>query len=263
MIRLRSFVPLLGIAVLAAGAVTASAQSADPAGVISVLATNAITGPFAAIAEEHRRQTGQQVNVEFDTSPSINRRFAAGTIAGVQVLIAATATVDQAITDGRADRDTRIRVGRVGIGVAVRRGALRPDISSVDALKASLLNADAVVYSQGASGIYVAQMLEMLGLLGQLERRAVQLATGADMVERIEQSRGNEIGMTQISEITLSAEEGGGALVYVGPLPAAVQHYTAFDAVAMTGAPEAARAFVRSLSAAPARRLLAANYWEF
>jgi hypothetical protein len=83
------------------------------------------------------------------------------------------------------------------------------------------------------------------------------------MVERIEQSRGNEIGMTQISEIALAAEEAGGALVYVGPLPAAVQHYTTFDAVTMVGAPAAAHAFVRSLGTEPARSLLAANNWKF
>lgn len=239
------------------------AQGARPAGAISVLATNAIVGPLTDIAEAHKRQTGQQVNVEFDTSTSINRRFGAGTLAGVHILVAASGTVDQAIKEGKAIADTRTRVGRVGVGVAVKRGAPRPDISSVDALKASLLKADAIVYSQGASGVYVAQLLEKLGLIAQVKAKAVQLATGADMIERVQKSAANEIGMTQISEIVRAAEENGGAIVYAGPLPAAVQNYTTFDAVAMTGAPDSARTFVRSLGAAPARKLLAANAWEF
>jgi molybdate transport system substrate-binding protein len=232
-------------------------------GTISILSTNAIVGPLTTIVEEHNRGKGPQITVEFDTSPSINRRFAAGTIAGVNVLVAATGTVDRAIKDGRAIADTRVRLGRVGVGVAIRRGGVRPDILSVDALKASLLKADAVVYSQGASGVYVVQLLDKLGLTPQLKGKMVQVATGHDMIERVAGSQRNEIGMTQISEITRAAEEMKGAVVYVGALPAAIQNYTAFDAVAMTGASDAARAFVKSLTGAPARKLLAANAWEF
>jgi len=252
---------VVALAVFVAGAVGV-AQS-QPA--ISVLSTNAIVGPLITIVEENNRGKGPQIRVEFDTSPSINRRFAAGTITGVHVLVAASGTVDQAIKDGRAIADSRVRVGRVGVGVAIRRGGPRPDISSVDALRASLLKADAVVYSQGASGVYVVQLLEELGIAAQLKARAVQLASGADMVERVAHSQRNEIGMTQISEITRAAEETKGAIVYVGPLPASIQNYTMFDAVVMTGAPgaDAARAFVKSLTGASARKLLAANAWEF
>jgi molybdate transport system substrate-binding protein len=258
---MRRIALLVLCAIVAAGASLTYAQS----GAISVLATNAIVGPLTTIVEQHNKAKGPQIKVEFDTSPSINRRFAAGTITGVHVLVAANGTVDQAIKDGKAIADTRVRVGRVGVGVVVRRGATRPDIATVDALKASLLRADAIVYSQGASGVYVAQLLDKLGLMAQVKSKAVQLTTGADMIERVEKSKGNEIGMTQISEITRAAEETKGAIVYVGPLPPAVQNYTIFDAVVMTAAPnaEAARAFVKSLAEPPARKLLAANAWEF
>ena len=257
--RTRSLIVVL--TVFLAGAVGV-AQS-QPA--ISVLSTNAIVGPLTTIVEENNKGRGSQITVEFDTSPSINRRFAAGTIAGVHVLVAANGTVDQAIKDGRAIADSRVRVGRVGVGVAIRRGGARPDISSVDALKASLLKADAIVYSQGASGVYVVQLLEKLGIAAQVKAKAVQLTTGADMIDRVEHSQRNEIGMTQISEITRATEETKGAIVYVGPLPAAIQNYTMFDAVVMTGTSgaDAARAFVKSLTAPAARKLLAANAWEF
>ncbi len=257
--RMRSLAVALSVCM--AGAV-GLAQSQPT---ISVLSTNAIVKPLTTLVGEHNMGKGPQLKVEFDTSPSINRRFAAGTISGVHVLVAANGTVDQAIKDGKAIADTRVRVGRVGVGVAIRRGGVRPDISSVDALKASLLKADAIVYSQGSSGVYVAQLLDTLGLLPQVKAKAVQLTSGADMIERVEHSQRNEIGMTQISEITRAVEETKGAVVYVGPLPAAIQNYTIFDAVVMTGAPsaDAARAFVKSLTGAPARKLLAANAWEF
>ena len=259
----RTSMLVLCAAVVAGGTLTFG--QAASSGAISVLATNAIVGPLTMLVEQHKRQKGPQIKVEFDTSPSINRRFAAGTITGVNVLVAAAGTVDQAIKDGKAIADSRVRVGRVGVGVAVRRGAPRPDISSVDALKASLLKADAIVYSQGASGVYAAQLLDKLGLMPQVKAKAVQLTTGADMIERIEHSKGNEIGMTQISEITRAAEETKGAIVYVGPLPAAVQNYTIFDAVVLAGTPnaDAARTFVKSLTGAPARKLLTENAWEF
>lgn len=250
-------------AVVAAGTV-AFGQGA-PAGSISVLSTNAIVGPLTTLVEARNQGTGPQITVEFDTSPSINRRFAAGTISGINILVAADGTVDRAIMEGRAIADSRVRVGRVGVGVAIRRGGIRPDISTVDALKASILKADAVVYSQGASGVYAAQLLDKLGLMPQLQGRAVQVTSGHDMVERVAKSQRNEIGLTQISEITRAEEEMNGAIVYVGPLPPAIQNYTTFDAVVMTGAPnaDAARAFVKSLTAPAARKLLAANAWEF
>ena len=259
----RSSVFAICAAVVMAGTLTSG--QAPAAGAIAVLATNAIVGPLTTLVEEHNKGKGPQIKVEFDTSPSINRRFAAGTIKGVNVLVAANNTVDQAIKDGKALADSRVRVGRVGVGLAIRRGAPRPDISSVDALKASLLKADAIVYSQGASGVYAAQLLEKLGLMPQVKSKAVQLATGADMIERVQHSKGNEIGMTQISEITRAAEETHGAIVYVGPLPASIQNYTIFDAVVLTGTPnaDAARAFVKGLTAPAARKLLAANAWEF
>lgn len=260
---IRSVVLVVTCMAALAGFITGvSAQGAPAPGGLSVLSTNAIVGPLTAIVDAEKR-AGRPVNVEFDTSPSINRRFAAGAITGVHVLVAAVPTVDQAITDGKAIASTRVRVGKVGVGVATRRGAARPDISTVEALTASLLKADAVVYSQGASGVYAVQLFAKLGIAEKLKGRTVQLTTGADMVERVQTSRGNEIGLTQISEITRAVEESKGALVYVGPLPASVQYFTVFDAVAMTGAPDRAAAFARSLTEPAARKLLAANAWEF
>jgi molybdate transport system substrate-binding protein len=252
-----------GLACVVLLAAVAAPTLARQGSVISVVSTNAITGPLLALAESHRRETGTDVKVEFDTSPSIGRRLASGDLARVDVLIAATAAVDQAVKDGKAMAGSRAALGKVGVGVVIRRGARRPDISSADAVKASMLSADAIMYSQGTSGVYVEKLLQNLGIAGEVKGKTVQTLSGDAMLERLAAGRGNEVGFTQVSEIMRADEQGRVSMI--GPLPAAIQYYTEFDAVVMSGAraPDAARAFVRALTAPAARKVLAANGWEF
>jgi molybdate transport system substrate-binding protein len=231
-----------------------------PAAEISTLATAAIDAPLHALATEFRRQSGHDVKVQTDTSPNISRRLAGGETP--DVLIALPATVDQVIKEGKAVAASRANVGKIGVGVAVNRGGRRPDISSVDALKAELMRADAVLYSQGASGLYVEQMLRNIGIADQIKAKTTQLPTGTAVMTRLGKASGTEIGFTMVSEIR-QGEQFGGSLV--GPLPPAIQSYTAFDVVMMSGskAPDAARAFIRALTAPAARKTLGATGWEF
>jgi molybdate transport system substrate-binding protein len=146
--------------------------------------------------------------------------------------------------------------------VAMSRGGRRPDISTVDTLKASLLRADAILLSEGASGALVARMLSDIGVADQVKAKTVRLSSGGAVMERLGEGRGSEIGFTMVSEIRLGESHGGSL---VGPLPAAIQTYTAYDAVVMSGsrAPDAARAFVGALTTSAARQRLAATGWEF
>src|SRR5688572_1389648 len=120
---------------------------------ISTLATLAAEAPLQELANSFRQQTGHLVMLQTDTSPNITKRLASGE--RPDVLIALASTVDQAITEGKAIAATRASIGRIGVGVAISRGGRRPDISTVDALRASVLQADAILYSRGASGLYV------------------------------------------------------------------------------------------------------------
>jgi len=226
---------------------------------LSTLATLAAQGPLQALDKTYQRP-GQAVKVVFDTSPNITKRLAGGEMP--DVLVAQSSTVDQMIKDGRAIAATRATIGKIGVGVAVSPGGRRPDISSVDGLKASLLQADAVVYSQGASGLLVEQMLRTIGVADQIKGKTVQLPTGGDVMQRLGNSRNNQIGFTMVSEIKLG-ELYGGSLV--GPLPPAVQTYTAYDAIVMsaTHAPDAARAFISSVTNPAARQVFAAAGWNF
>jgi molybdate transport system substrate-binding protein len=239
--------------------VLAAAGGPVVAAELSALATLAAQGPLLALEQRYQQQ-GQTVTVRFDTSPNITKRLAAGE--RPDVLIAQASTVDRMVEEGRAVAATRATLGRIGVGVAMGRGSRRPDIATVDALEASLLQADAVVYSQGASGLLVERMLRDMGIAETIAAKVVQLPTGGDVMQRMGTEQGNQIGFTMISEIKLG-ESHGGALV--GPLPAAVQTYTTYDAVVMVGAaaPEASAAFVRALTTPDARRVFTAAGWEY
>ena len=226
---------------------------------VNTLATMAVEGPLRSLEREYQ-QPGQSVRVTFDTSPNITKRLAGGEMP--DVLIAQTSTVDQLIKEGKALSDTRTSVGKIAVGVAMGPHGRRPDISSVEALKQSILSADAVVYSQGASGLLVEKMLSDLGVAEQVKSKVARLATGGDVMQRLGTTHANEIGFTMVSEIKLGESHGG---KLVGPLPAAVRTYTAYDAVVMKSAhaPDAGRAFVRSITSPSARKVLAASGWEF
>ena len=226
---------------------------------VNSLATMAVEGPLRALERDYQ-QPGQSIHVVFDTSPNITKRLASGEMP--DVLIAQTSTIDQMIKDGKALADSRAVIGRIAVGVAMSPHGRRPDISSVEALKESILSADAVVYSQGASGLLVEKMLADLGIAEQVKGKVARLATGGDVMHRIGTAQGNEIGFTMVSEIKLGESHGG---KLVGPLPAAVRTYTAYDVVVMKSARalDASRAFVRAITSPSAKKVLAASGWEF
>lgn len=228
-------------------------------GDLSALATAAVQGSLLALDDELARH-GQEVDFRFDTSPNIAIRLRAGEVP--DVLIAQSATVEQAIADGTAIAETRATVGRIAVGVAVRRGGRSLDLSSVDALKASLLDADGVVITQGASGLYVDALLRDMGIAEAMTAKVERVAVTEDVIARVASSRANKIGFLMVSEIKRGERRG---VSLVGLVPAAVQRHTAYDAIVMSRsrAPEAARAFVRALTAPGGRRALAAYGWEF
>ena len=81
------------------------------------------------------------------------------------VLIAPAALVERAVSAGQVMANTQVVVARVGVGVAVRRGAALPDVTTVEALTASLLRADSVVYNQASTGLYLERLFAELGIL--------------------------------------------------------------------------------------------------
>ena len=139
---------------------------------------------------------------------------------------------------------SRVDLVRSSIGVAVRAGAPKPDISSVEALKRTLLGAKSIAYSASASGVYLSQELfPRLGIADQIKAKCHRIAN--EPVGAVVARGDAEIGFQQISELLPVA-----GIDYVGPLPPDVQKVTVFSAGVAVGAkhPEAARALIKFLA---------------
>ena len=121
---------------------------------IDVLSGAAVEPALISPAELFRQRTGSQVRIAFATTPEIRRLVGAG--ATPDVVIAPSAALDALATSGTIDGTARVSLGRVGIGVVVRNGAHKPDVSTTEALKRAVLDADAVIYNRASSGLYAA-----------------------------------------------------------------------------------------------------------
>src|SRR5262245_44618629 len=213
---------------------------------IVVMTSGGFTAPLLEIIPEFERVTGHKVITVFGASTggasdSIPVRLARGETADLVILTAES--LDALTSEGRLMPGTRTELVRSRIGMAVRAGAPRPDISTVDALVRTLLRARSVAYSASASGTYLStELFPRLGISSQMKekgRRIVSERVGVVV------ARGDaEIGFQQISEL-LPIQ----GIDYVGPLPDAVQRVSTFAAAFTTGARhvEAARALISFL----------------
>ena len=217
---------------------------------IRILSAGAVETGLQAFAQVVKRETGDELKAQFNTTPQIAKRIATGDV--FDIVIAPPDVITQAVKDGKLVAATRVTVGRVGGGVVVRSGAAMPDIGSVDALKRALLAADSVVYNTASSGIYLDKLFEKMGILDQLKPKTARYPGGTEVMEHVSKGKDNEIGFGAITEIKAYEPKG---VRLVGPLPADVQNYTRYEAAMMTDAtsPEAAKAVLRRI-AAPAGR---------
>ena len=146
------------------------------------------------------------------------------------------------IERGRIVAATRTEIARSGIGVEVRAGAPRPDISSVDAFKRALLNARSIAYLRVGSGIYLAGLLERLGIAEAIKSKVTR--PESDIVSELVAKGEVEIGMTVITQILTTP-----GVDLVGPLPPEIQSYITFTAgvSSRTMVPDAARQLIQFL----------------
>jgi molybdate transport system substrate-binding protein len=154
------------------------------------------------------------------------------------------ALLDQLAQEGKILDDSRTSFLRVPIGVAVRAGASRPDISSVEAFKRTLLGAKSIAYLRaGTSGLYLQELFERSGIGAELQAKARRPET--DTVGDLVAEGEAEVGVTAIA--TLIATHG---VDVVGPLPAEIQSYVFFAAAVSTTAvvPDVARALIKLLT---------------
>jgi molybdate transport system substrate-binding protein len=242
------------ILLMAAGAPRGAAAAE-----IKVLTAGAFKQVLLMLLPDFEKQTGHKVIVQNDTVGALAKRIEGGEVFDLAVLT--PAAVNDLSTKGKFVAGSRTNLGRVGVGVVVKEGAPKPDISSVDAFKKALLAAKSVAYidpaAGGSSGIYVAGLLDKLGVAAEVKPKA-KLIPGGAVAEHI--ARGEaELGIHQISEI-LPVK----GVTLVGPLPADIQNYTVYAAGlgAHGKESEAAKALLKTLSGPAAADVLKSKGME-
>ncbi len=193
---------------------------------IQVLSTQATQEAYLELVAQFEKASGHKVTTVFTGTLNVQKRLADGE--PYDLIIMAAPAIDEQIKLGKAVAGSRVDVAKSGTGLAVRKGAAKPDISSADALKKTLLAVKSIGYSTGPSGIYMLSVFEKLGIAGEV---------GAGQTE---------VGFQQISELVHFA-----GIDYVGPLPGELQRMTVFSAGIHAGAKraDAARALVRFITA--------------
>jgi molybdate transport system substrate-binding protein len=152
----------LTIAVVAIAGAVPTPATAQQRPELVVWTTRAIATVLAEVGPEFERTAGVTLKITSDLPPAFRRRVIAGE--PFDVLISGSAPVDEWIRDGTLLGETRTIIARSGIGVEVRTGSPKPDISSVDALKRTLLAAKSIAYLSVGSGIYLDSLFERLDI---------------------------------------------------------------------------------------------------
>jgi molybdate transport system substrate-binding protein len=219
---------------------------------IRVMISGGLTAAYKVLVPEFERATGHTVVTAYGPSMgttvnAIPVRLDRGEPADVLIMVG-YALKDLA-DKGKVIADSRIDLVKSPIGIAVKSGATKPDISSADALKRALLAAKTIAYSDSASGVYVStEMFQKLGIAEEMKDKARKIP--ATPVGEIVAHGQAEIGFQQISE--LKPVEG---IDIVGPLPDELQRITVFSAgiATVSKEPDAGRALIKFLASSAAR----------
>jgi molybdate transport system substrate-binding protein len=217
---------------------------------ITVLTSQGVVSAVRDLAPAFERASGHRVAVSFEAGPSLMNKIDSN--APADLVTHYPRAIDDLIKTGKVLAGSRVDFARGGIGLAVRAGAPKPDIGSVEAFKRSMLAAKSVAYSKtGASGLYVAKLMERLGIAEQMAGKT-QLVDGVPVAEVVAKGEA-EIGLQQINVILPVA-----GIEYAGPLPSELQDYVEFAAgvLAVSKEPEVARALVKFMSAPEAASLI-------
>jgi molybdate transport system substrate-binding protein len=218
---------------------------------LRVVSTLAVMGAMQDLTALYAKATGTALDTDFSPTVALLERLRGGEAADIAILTAQG--IDDLIRDGVIQPGTRTDMALSFVGIAVKAGAPKPDISSVAAFKATLLAARSVAYSKiGASGIFFAGLLERLGIAAEVNARAVVVPSGFT-AERLVSGEA-ELAVQQISELMVVP-----GIEVVGPLPADVQTVATFSAGLLAGSRQVAMArsllhFLVSPAIAPALR---------
>jgi molybdate transport system substrate-binding protein len=201
---------------LLAGLSGSSAGAAE----LKVASAGAMRAALQELAPAFEKSSGHKLVIEYGTAGNVEEKTAAGD--PIDVVILTKPRVDKLVESAKLVGGTTMMLARVSIGLAVKKGAAKPDISSVDAFKKALLGAKSLAYNDPASGatsgIHMAQVLDKLGLAAQLKPKIRLGAPTAGKGTGDLVAHGDaEIGISPVSELEVVGID------IVGPLPAELQ----------------------------------------
>lgn len=210
---------------------------------VHLLTAGALQVAMRSLAADFEKQTGNHVTIMPVNPALVEKELAAG---HYDVIAAATPTIAEFNESGRLQAGTRNAIARTGIGIAIKQGAPKPDLSTVTAFKKAVHDAKSIIYTDpstpNASGANTEHILTNAGLLDEVKKKGKQegLAQGRESIAKGE----FEIGFFNVSEARAPGVE------LAGPVPAALQQYINYDAAVLKAAPDkdAGAAFVRFIS---------------
>ncbi|GAB3762469.1 substrate-binding domain-containing protein [Ramlibacter monticola] len=226
---------------------------------LKVLSAGAFKPVLVALQPAFEQQTGHRLRIENDTAGALQKRIAGGE--AFDLVFSSPASLKPLREGGQVAAEEPVPLAQVAIGVAVRRGAPLPDISTVEAFRSAVLHARSVAYidpaAGGSSGIYLDGLFERWGI-GPIVRAKAVLVPGGLVATRVVDGSA-DLGIHQISEILAVPEA-----VLVGPLPAEIQNYTVYAGAlaAQTKEAAAARELLAALRGTGAVQILRAKGME-
>jgi molybdate transport system substrate-binding protein len=250
-------IALAGLAVITALRAGGSADAAE----IKVLASGSLKGALARLAPDFQKSSGNTATIEYGPAGAIMGRIQKGDAA--DVVIVSRSQLEKLQSDGKVVPGSSANIAGIALGVAIRAGAPKPDISSVEAFKQALLSARSIGYRDPAtgstSGTYAANLIERLGIAEDLKPKLRLDRTEGDAPENVFRTVASgeiEMQIGQITEIVIAP-----GVELAGPLPSEIQNTTVMAAgiVATSKSPEIAGAFIRFISSPSAAAVLKAT----
>src|SRR5215475_8089333 len=228
-----------------------AAQAAE----LTILTNQGATPGVRELAAAFERATGHKVTVIQEAGAALDRRLASG---GPADLIASNpAPFDDLVKTGKVVAGSATPFVLAGLGLSVRAGVPKPDISTVEAYKAALLAAKSIGYSRGCSGTHIAEGIARLGLTEQLKAKTI-FTSGGPVADAL--ARGDfEVGIQQTNIMV-----GVPGTLYVGPLPGFLNKPCPSSVALLTSSkePDAARAMIKFMASPEAAPLLRKTHVE-